>query len=216
MTKVLLTTKKCSMCCEVLPVSDFHKCSKAVDGLQPRCKNCSTSYTRWKRLPENVNYSGDGIYAFGMCEASYFFRKNELGWDLDKFEWFVTSSNIELKHCNKCGRDLPMEECFSLSNRSADGHQPYCKDCCKEINAEHRARRRIKGSEVSDVDISDTTSESISDLLKFKDKLIGAQLSFSGFLKVLNLVDSDSFKDVLNFYSSLSDESKKLAESLWK
>ena len=216
MTKVLLATKKCSMCCEVFPASEFGKNSGSPDGLQPRCKKCTNLYGKWRKLPENKDYLGKDIFAFGMCEASYYFRKEVLLWDLEKFESYAHGKEVELKHCNKCGRDLPMEECFSLSSSSSDGHQPYCKDCCKEINAEHRARRRIKGSEVSDVDISDTTSESISDLLKFKDKLIGAQLSFSGFLKVLNLVDSDSFKDVFNFYSSLSDESKKLAESLWK
>ena len=38
-----------------------------------------------------------------------------------------------MKHCNACGRDLPIET-FSLDRTTADGHRYYCKECDKHLS----------------------------------------------------------------------------------
>lgn len=39
-----METKKCGKCGQVLPVSEFNKCSSREDGYQWCCKKCQTSY----------------------------------------------------------------------------------------------------------------------------------------------------------------------------
>jgi hypothetical protein len=39
-----METKKCGKCGQVLPVSEFYKCSASGDGYQWFCKKCQTSY----------------------------------------------------------------------------------------------------------------------------------------------------------------------------
>jgi hypothetical protein len=36
---------------------------------------------------------------------------------------------MQLKHCPKCGHDLPIEESFSRNKRARDGRQAWCKSC---------------------------------------------------------------------------------------
>lgn len=45
-----MTTKTCGLCREDLPVTEFYRRTDSPDGLQGRCKECSTLSTReWKR-----------------------------------------------------------------------------------------------------------------------------------------------------------------------
>lgn len=45
------------------------------------------------------------------------------------------------KHCNRCGRDLPLDE-FHKNNRSKDGLQWMCKSCMNKANMEIRERKK--------------------------------------------------------------------------
>lgn len=44
---------------------------------------------------------------------------------------------METKICKRCGKELP-KECFSVSKRSKDGLQSYCKECRKEYYQENK------------------------------------------------------------------------------
>lgn len=41
-----IKTKKCSTCGRVLPVTEFHKKTSAIDGLQDRCRECHNESSR--------------------------------------------------------------------------------------------------------------------------------------------------------------------------
>lgn len=44
-----METKKCAKCGRVLPVTEFHKCTKNSDGLYSYCKECARKeYKNWK------------------------------------------------------------------------------------------------------------------------------------------------------------------------
>lgn len=45
------------------------------------------------------------------------------------------------KHCNKCGRDLPLEA-FGKKTGTKDGLQSWCKECQKESTLAARARKK--------------------------------------------------------------------------
>lgn len=45
------------------------------------------------------------------------------------------------KHCNKCGRDLPLEA-FGKKTGTKDGLQSWCKECQKESTMAARARKK--------------------------------------------------------------------------
>ena len=48
-------TKRCARCGESKAFSEFHRLSRAADGLQPRCKACIREYQRANR--DKVNAS---------------------------------------------------------------------------------------------------------------------------------------------------------------
>lgn len=48
-TTTTIATKRCSKCGKELPLSEFHKHSKAKDGLQSWCKHCT--------VVANANYN---------------------------------------------------------------------------------------------------------------------------------------------------------------
>lgn len=54
-----MTTKICTKCKETKDISEFHKKSKAKDGLQPRCKSCTNTYLiKWQHAnPDKVKAS---------------------------------------------------------------------------------------------------------------------------------------------------------------
>lgn len=58
-----METKECSRCKETKPVSEFHKATKAADGLQGFCKACAkTAYDKWREdNREAVNERMRGI-----------------------------------------------------------------------------------------------------------------------------------------------------------
>jgi hypothetical protein len=39
----------------------------------------------------------------------------------------------QTRHCNKCGRDLPLTS-FSICRSREDGYQSYCKECQKKLS----------------------------------------------------------------------------------
>ena len=43
-----------------------------------------------------------------------------------------------MKKCSRCGRELDESEFYKNKNKK-DGLQPYCKECCRELN-----RMRVK------------------------------------------------------------------------
>jgi hypothetical protein len=48
---------------------------------------------------------------------------------------------IQVKHCSRCEADRP-ESDFSPRTRSADGLQPWCRECVAAYNREWRKRRK--------------------------------------------------------------------------
>lgn len=49
--------------------------------------------------------------------------------------------NLQTKVCNKCGRELPIEQ-FSSCKRNPDGLQYYCKDCVAVYNAKRQEAKK--------------------------------------------------------------------------
>lgn len=61
----------------------------------------------------------------------------------------ISDSTIPLKHCRKCGRDLPATtEYFHSNFRYATGLSSNCKDCKKAANARYRAENPEKVREI--------------------------------------------------------------------
>lgn len=46
------------------------------------------------------------------------------------------------KICPHCKKDLPIES-FGANRHQLDGHQVYCRDCCRSSKQESRARQRV-------------------------------------------------------------------------
>jgi hypothetical protein len=47
------------------------------------------------------------------------------------------------KHCNKCGRDLPLSA-YTKKSSSADGLQDYCKECRSEYARIYNQKKRAE------------------------------------------------------------------------
>lgn len=50
---------------------------------------------------------------------------------MDNFEHDIRKKYSELKHCNKCNRDLP-RDCFTIENKKKDKLRAHCKECSRE------------------------------------------------------------------------------------
>jgi len=46
-------TKKCSCCGKELPLSEFNKCARNLDGLQYVCRTCQNERVRQSRIKKN-------------------------------------------------------------------------------------------------------------------------------------------------------------------
>lgn len=53
-----------------------------------------------------------------------------------------------MKHCPKCGRDLP-EEAFQKNSTAKDGLQFYCKDCMHVYDKKRQQKARQIPQELS-------------------------------------------------------------------
>lgn len=54
-----MTTKKCSKCGRVLPLSDFNKNKRTADGYQCQCRDCSREY--WTEYYERQKRKKGGV-----------------------------------------------------------------------------------------------------------------------------------------------------------
>lgn len=66
---------------------------------------------------------------------------------------------METKHCNKCGRDLPLEA-FGRDKSRHDGLQRSCKECLRAYTNAFRAKKRngpekTKGNVLYLADVAD-------------------------------------------------------------
>lgn len=73
------------------------------------------------------------------------------------------------KHCNKCKLIRPLTQ-FNKKRASADGFQPYCKDCCAAMSAKsYRRRKKIlarAGKKTTKPKVSTSTTQTPKHLEK--------------------------------------------------
>jgi hypothetical protein len=113
--------RRCSVCGQQKPVDAFGVDSHAASGHRSDCKDCVNARARWRRTNPGVPTPRD--QARGALARS------------------------GLKHCARCGRDLPVGSFYADSSRH-DGHYPYCAECTKThvagylADPEYRARAK--------------------------------------------------------------------------
>ncbi len=124
--------KKCSQCKEEKPLTEFHKRSCAMDGLEPRCKQCRAEY-RKSHYDNNKDYyqeySRGPQGRFSACKHGASRRNLEFELTLEQFTelteqrcYYCNSFTKDKSHCgidrmnNKIGYVL--ENCV-----------PCCPDC---------------------------------------------------------------------------------------
>lgn len=69
--------KQCSTCKQLRPVTEFHKSSKAPDGLQPRCKACKLEVNRDRRLAQHRKHAAENREANRAYSRDYRRRNRE-------------------------------------------------------------------------------------------------------------------------------------------
>lgn len=102
----------CSVCGLAKPLSEFGVDRHAATGHRADCRECVNARARWRRAnPANPTPR--------QAEQRLL-------------------ANAGLRHCRRCGRDLPVEQFYADASRS-DGRFPYCADCTKKNVASYMA-----------------------------------------------------------------------------
>ena len=106
--------KRCSKCGRTLPIESFSLNKRAPDGRQSTCKECSKAmYQAWEEKRKNKN----------------------------KMTMEASEKTIKTKHCNKCGRELPISEFYAKAG-TKDGLQHHCKYCHTEMVKASRSKKK--------------------------------------------------------------------------
>ena len=82
---------------------------------------------------------------------------------------------MEEKLCKVCGRTLPVSE-FSISRKSKDGYQVYCKECSKEYHKKNYESKK----QVNDSDKKLLKMYTNPELAKFQPRELMAELRARG------------------------------------
>lgn len=134
--------KVCPRCSLLKTPSDFHRSSTALDGLQSRCKECSSREVKVRRTKPD-----DGSCAFGSCERAAAVK----GWCNAHYMQHRTGVVLRPIHagsvqpigfCEVCGRILPRHRVY---NRTTCG-----STCRRVVNAE-KTRARNYGMTVEEL-----------------------------------------------------------------
>ena len=97
---------------------------------------------------------------------------------------------METKVCNKCGRELPIEQFFKDPKR-IDGRKSQCKDCINECQRERRHRMKEEKPIIKDAPkVADETLKEITDnhIEKIPSRLLISELRRRGYRGELELV----------------------------
>lgn len=114
----LETERRCTKCRQVLPLSEFDY-TRTNKGEKIKRKICKTCHHESMRNRA---------------------RKN----DITKTN---EDMNVETKHCNKCGQDLPLSA-FGKKANAKDGLQSWCRKCTtKAIQDARKAKKAAKEQE---------------------------------------------------------------------
>jgi len=114
--------KKCTLCKEEKPFSEFHKQSKTKDGLATRCKKCT-------RLASKLRYKEGRV--------------------TEKIE-IITINDIEHKKCRRCREVKPLTGFPKLygEEKGIGGRKSYCSKCKRSTLASKASRKKYKKTDV--------------------------------------------------------------------
>lgn len=118
-----LPLKRCSHCKRDLPLSEYQKNRKRLDGLQDRCKACRRAHDE------------DAARKAHKAEYDRFYRADDLA------SWHAQQPQPDptVKTCAKCGETKPLTDYYRNSKR-ADGVQTYCKACSAALDAARKPK----------------------------------------------------------------------------
>lgn len=163
-----ITTIKCTLCEQVLPVSEFGKHVNTKDGYRHQCKKCRRKENReWRerlgskpRLEQSGEWVAQGkrkcTHCFEIKDLAYF--RHGHGWCTEcrrslNEEWRRNKGEQKkrirnpsflmqgLRECFKCDRVLSLDD-FYKTKSHPDGYSANCKDCMKTHSAKPEIRKK--------------------------------------------------------------------------
>lgn len=130
-----MKTKACSKCEEVLPLSEFHICRSAKDGLQAKCKKCFKKYYIENRDRKRAY---DRIY----------YKEHEEEMKNNTRNRYINNKEVVLAYVAQWQRDNP-DKTRAATKRWLDKHP----EKVTEYNTRRRAR--IRNAEINDFTAED-------------------------------------------------------------
>lgn len=204
MEEILLREKKCNVCHQVKPLSEFVKEKDFKDGYRPLCKDCKNKrlkeYTKkWAEERSNTTYFPKEKQCKDCLEVKPIdeFTKDKYQKDGKSHvckeckakrqkkmieRWKKERTTLpEDKECIKCHRILPSSQ-FTNNINSKDGLDSLCKDCQTQRSIEYKKRWKEERLQKPD---------------SIKEKECP---TCHRILPVSEFYESDSHKDGLSFY----------------
>jgi hypothetical protein len=154
-------TKRCRICGEFLPVTQFYKCRANKDGLQSKCKVCSATQkgSRYTGRVQKNYQTPDGFRLCRVCDEvkplTEFHRSPNFkdGYRttcrqcraVAEGRIFRPAEPDGFKRCRKCGELKPATtEYFSTHIQCKGGLNSSCRDCVSKRAKTYRDENREK------------------------------------------------------------------------
>lgn len=129
-----LISKECSCCHKIKPVSEFHKCEKAKDGLKSRCKKCRNERRR-KKKPIIRNYDDEGNLISKECTHCHKIKP------VSKFSKDKNKTDGLQCKCKECDKEYEKKH---KQEKKKYRKEYYQKNKDREKNMEKKYRQENK------------------------------------------------------------------------
>jgi len=182
--------KRCRVCNQSKPLSEFIKDKAYKDGYRTECKNVKSISEFCKD-----RYYKDGYHH--ICKSCQSKRQKEMKtrWEKERKQ---QSKKIESKTCIKCNKILPISQ-FTRSVNIKDGFDSICKTCQTQRKKEYKKRWKKQRLQKPD---------------SIKEKECP---SCHRILPLSEFYESDSHKDGLSFYCKrCSLQKQKYCSDKWE